>query len=682
LRPPQHISTQHSSCSFAAYGQTVMAQSRIHQTHDLPRVPQAPSPVKAHKLIANFPDISPEQKQERLAPVTPRLAGDQAVSEVMEHDHHAVSLASSDSHYSEPIAGNVYSIVITPRGASSRISLLQSGSQMKSFDFRELSQQAVEFERVESLSSSEAPKVNAARIVVPRLQQLPPKAEFHAQEMTRTGLYQSKVLKGQIKNKSSHRSPKGSSHALNIFVRGMQNPSDVPYIARLAEVHSEESVLKVPTLTSPPYLTPRAAGDIPSSYRANAQKQAVHRAGVIGVVAADGRTNRKTYVGSAPRAWTSTSSTGKAEPSIAEYGASFSSSNKSVISALNHAHDEESKFNTARNSAIIEGALEKLRVWNDEEVEESSSDGGSDTLDPVNTAKAMPARSVTFFKFPQAEKQERTLTPNTSREEQLCAWEELVKGRETEYASRISRQQSRLGGSAQSTRSRNKFGCGRDTSVRQAGMDNLTESLSRASSYLSRDLSMTGDSGAVHEYMAIRDPRFYGKQSNRVSVVSFFQEPAPPFPTGTIMRGGKKRLHENPNLVLPCDQLMQNTVEKEDRFHPVPPPSMAHYKYDADVLRSRGIQPFVMDWGSGMAMQEVSFEKIFDETTRFFNNLDEVDTKLKYHPKQKVSDSQVRSAEVRRHKIICENPAGTVTNVSTIYIFFVPACTPMMRKAL
>jgi len=446
----------------------------------------------------------------------------------------------------------------------------------------------------------------------------------------------------------------------------MQNPSDVPYIAsaRLAEVHSEESVINVPTATSPPYLTPRAAGDIPSSYRANAQKQTLRRTGVIGVVAADGPTNRKTYVGSAPRAWTSASSTGKVEPSIAEYGASISS-NKSVISALNHAHDEASKFNAARNSAIIEGALEKLRVWNDEEVEESSSDGGSDTLDPVNTAKAMPARSVTFFKFPQAEKQERTLTPNTSREEQLCAWEELVKGRETEHTSRMSRHQSRLVGSAQSTRSRSTFGCGRDTSFRQAGMDSLTESLSRASSYFSRDRSMTGDSGAVHAYMAIRDPRFYGKQSNRVSVVSFFQEPAPPFPTGTIMRGGKKRLHENPNLVLPCDQLLQNTVEKEDRFHAVPP-SMVHYKYDAEFLRSRGIQHLVMDWGSGMAMQDVSFEKIFDETTRFFNNLDEVDTKLKYYPKQKVSDSEVRSSEVRRHKIIRVNPAGTVTNVSTI----------------
>ena len=320
---------------------------------------------------------------------------------------------------------------------------------------------------------------------------------------------------------------------------------------------------------------------------------------------------------------------------------------------------ELEKVISTRGSVIHEGILEKLRVWVDEEVEDQEDDFDSDDPDPVTTAKAMPARPVQFLKSPRTQKHERAKTPNTSREEQLCVWEDSTRNRGSRSAHDRNAVQSQQASHSSGSRRVSTQSTG--IHIQEKGSNTpLSGASGRASRY------MTGDSCTVHEYVAVQHslsiPEHTWRQklaarTPHLTVVSFFQEPTSGLPMGIIMRGGKVRsqLFENPKFPLQCDQVMERTNQKEEsvqRFLPVPMGEAARKDY-SNMLHTHGIEPLEMEWGSGMAMKHVSVNEVFHD-----DGGPNWKQGLNYYPKQKVPGSEVRSLQNRRRKIIRINPSG------------------------
>jgi len=328
---------------------------------------------------------------------------------------------------------------------------------------------------------------------------------------------------------------------------------------------------------------------------------------------------------------------------------------------------EVEKAISTRGSAIHEGILEKLRVWVDEEAEDQEDEFDSDDPDPVTTAKAMPARPVQFLKSPRTQKHERVKTPNTSREEQLCVWEDSTRNRGSGSAHDRNAVQSPQSSRSSGSRRVSTQSTGVHTQEKGSNTP-LSGASGRASRY------MTGDSCTVHDYVAVHHslsiPEHTWRQklaarTPHLTIVSFFQEPTPGLPMGAIMRGGKVRsqLFENPKFPLQCDEVMERTNQKEEsvhRFLPVPMGEAARKDY-SNMLHTHGIEPLEMEWGSGMAMKHVSVDEVFhdDGGPNWKHGLN-------YYPKQKVPGSEVRSLQNRRRKIIRINPSGDAACSKTL----------------
>jgi hypothetical protein len=319
--------------------------------------------------------------------------------------------------------------------------------------------------------------------------------------------------------------------------------------------------------------------------------------------------------------------------------------------------ERPSGISRERPSGISEETLEKLRVWYDESSSDCESDVGSDTLDPVTTAKSMPARNVQFLKSPPKEKHERVktpMTPNTAREGQLCEWENSARGEPAKNMLLNAHATNWIPSHTVSSRR---------VSTRGSGLSNLSGRTSGLRLTRGRNslfaTPYSGTSGhTMHEYVQVRDvsdARLARRQS-QVSIVTFSQEPVPSIPMGTVLKGGRVRSILPENLDLEqrkCHEVMVRTQEPAlvgDLPMPQGKPEPLEY---LNMLRDQGIQPFVMSWGSGMTINDVpNIEDMF----RCEN--DENLENIKYYPKQRLAKSEVRSEQTQHRKSVRINPAG------------------------
>ena len=691
LKMPKHFPPQFGNCALAAHDHTLRTRTR-----------------KPNHLM---PDNSQEWRQTQqepycghssLSPIHLAVSSDIVNGEMgsqadmrrdhgdhvgqRERDEDSLSAASEDTKYAGS-PGNNYSIVIRPLFRGGKVSLVRAEVLVKSFGFDGLKQNdegmvenmLSEPEVTSDLNSlptkyqSSSSPNSTLNVPTLKLDEVTRPAEPERIASTPSAI--SKLTawsqnkdndKGKVAADTTDLGPKVSTPVLH--------PRDDPGIPGIGWVEGQvagdshaitshnRTPVNIKAFRKPSAsirASPRQQSDTKQSPKSRTlkdlQKPSPRRVAIVGIIPSDSTAKQAAN----PTKLSSAQENAKvnAQQQIDE-GAALAAQLSPPMSA----RDTE-----------MQGALDKLRVWQDDESECESV--VSDTLDVVTTTMAMPARMVQFLRSPKGETQERIMTPNTSREEQLCEWEDSARGREsarerrgttthsnyTRTASRrASTQGSRLPTQASTLSSTpgRKYGRGRDLAPTETPYSGTS---SRASRY------MTGDSRAVHEYVAVscRDseviPQYpwqkkLGAAKPHLSVVSFFHEPTPGIPMGTSLRGGKVRhqIFENQNFLPKCDQVIERTGDQEalaDRFLPVPLGEAEAIDY-SQMLREQGIQPFVLDWGSGMAMRDVPLDDIFGEEEDNYDN-------IKYYPTQQVPGSEIRSAQLRRRKVIRINPSGT-----------------------
>ena len=670
---PEFFPQPQASCALAAHVTTLKA--RIHRPNGLP--PPVHSQEQHSLAQAHYGrdgSVSPKRQAD---------GNEGKVSPVASIDS-VLSVQSSGTYYDEK-AGKAFSIVITAGQGGRNISLMRSGStelEVKRFNFQgpgegnkttaahHASTQSDSPRHQQGPLSMAAPTDRQSSLatsthraaVVPRLQLM--QQAMEGVDHSTSGASAKSKQSGWSQGKKKTSALAGESSKQGVapgLALPHLNPGDDPGISGVGwvagDVRTARGADKGSVKTALKSSEPKVDG--PDSRKGHADTQSSQRrVPIVGIIATDGQPSR------APSEWRRTTAKTPREMMTGETEVNEA---KTPATTAHTGQWDAKDLTQERPSGIREGTLEKLRVWYDDS--DGESDAGSDTLDPVTTAKSMPTRNVQFVRSPPKEKDARQKTPNTAREEQLCEWENSARGTESARTGQRDAHAKNCNSShPASSRRISTQGSGlSDLPGRTPGRKPTRGRNALATPYSgtsSQSRYVTGDT--VHEYVAIRDTagaadkawrHRFGQRQSQVSIVTFSHEPTPEIPMGIVLKGGKVRSSVPENLdQRKCYEVIVRSEEPEsnvERFIPLPQGELEPKEYQ-EMLRAQGLQPLVMNWGSGMAMNDVpDIEDIIrGEDQENFET-------MKYYPKQRLPGSEVRSAQIRRRKIIRINPAGT-----------------------